>query len=248
MAKKECSICGSSQSWLFREKILDGYICSTCTEKAGFNRDMRVSAMSYTTEHIKRIINGELPPHSPISYRWGDTIVYFNIDSNTWTTNSRLSRPAHHLDDVISYEYIENDKGYSVTKTIGTSVIGGLAFGGIGALIGGIIGNNQQPKIKKAEIVVTIQTTSIKDWVTIPLVTKHNSPIIVNSAEYTKLHNIVKSICSHFDKAIGVDISPSSNDTQTTKADEIRQLKSLLDNGIISADDFEKGKNIILRG
>lgn len=237
MAKKICTICKKEIGFLEKTKILDGYVCYDCIDKSGLRKCMGLANLSFTSEQIRRTIAGELKPEKPIKYSIGNNLIYINRPANTWMTKIGQFIPGHKMDDIISYEYIENDKKYSIAKTVGTAAVGGLLFGGVGALVGGLIGNNQKRTIKTAAIYVIEKSGTGFVRSKIPLVTHDDSPIKEGTKEYSKLISIIESVGTFFDKAI-----EENNKQENLTKSSISINKSLLDetkNITIETNDYE---------
>lgn len=252
MAKKYCGICGDELFLLTGYKIFDGYICFSCAEKSGLN--IKASSKGYTVDHIKRTISHEIPVENHTTYASGtskdDFELTINPVSGTWYDMDIL-HSVHKLENIVGYSYYEDDARYGVGRTLGHAAVGGLLFGGSGALVGAIIGNNQKRKIKKAGFIIT-ENINGKDH-DVNVLLRRN--VKEGSSDYSRLMKAVKRISEEFDKVLSqknllsdTASSEKIENTPISRASEILELKKLMDDGIISQQEFEVGKANILKG
>lgn len=250
MAKKECGCCGKSVGWSERIKLQDGFVCDECFKKSGLNKLYGVAEECCSIEQVSKVLRGEMRAQKPTIYSFGFKKVYFNQSAGTWMTSFYIDG-AHKLSDVVSYKYIEDEQVYSVGKVVGASAIGGMVFGGAGAIVGALIGGgSSKRKIREAKIIVTEQVDNTMHNIVIRLNNKNESPIKVVSNTYTFLMNVVRSICEEFDRVLEIKSNKNDNTTSDSSfsiADEIVKLKELYDQGILSEEEFAIGKEAILK-
>lgn len=149
------------------------------------------------------------------------------------------------LKDVINCEIVENGK--TVNKSgLGSAVVGGLAFGTTGAVVGAIAGKKAVEYCNSLSVEIDVdygQPQPLRLFVPfIDVKTKTDSStytVFKKSAE--TLYKEISSIIAHYhpQEAV-VTNAPISN------ADEIRKFKQLLDDGIITEEEFEKKKQELL--
>ena len=161
--------------------------------------------------------------------------------------------------DLLESEILED--GESVTKTsrgsqLGGALLGGLALGGVGVLLGGLSG--------KQNNINTCNSIDLKI-----IVNDFNSPMIIlnffksmfgieksmpqykeniNSArEWNSLLSVlIKKADEDDNKSTQKKIKDTNNKISISVADEIIKLKSLKEEGVITKEEFEKQKNNIL--
>lgn len=148
------------------------------------------------------------------------------------------------FDEVLNYELLED--GNSVTSGgLGAAAAGGLLFGGAGAIVGSVAGK----KRTKREI------TSLRIKITKKGI--NNAPLYINllttktkngSIIYTTAYNEAQQILSVLDQ-ISSEQSPEEASTQNklSPADEIRKYKELLDDGILTQEEFDAKKKDLLK-
>lgn len=144
------------------------------------------------------------------------------------------------FDDIINYELLED--GASVTKVdLGGCAVGGLLFGGVVLLLEGGLVSQQRDLVQKHRD-QNCNKSPYMSHIEIPILvseTKRNG-ILYRSCKETAL-----KILSLLDQ---ITSSPEhqSLDTSASSADEIMKFKKLLDDGIITAEEFEAKKRQLL--
>lgn len=165
--------------------------------------------------------------------------------------------------DILKSE-IQTD-GISVTSTnrgsqIGGALLGGLLIGGVGAIIGGLSGSKtSQDKIKKIElnIIVNDTTSPIQK---IAFLDSEYSSYAKDSQEYKDAYNkayhchqligvLIRQADEEDKRAEQVNTSPHVNDQQGLSiADELRKLKQLKEEGILTDEEFDTQKKKLIGG
>lgn len=164
--------------------------------------------------------------------------------------------------DILSSEIIEDDN--SITKTargsqIGGALLGGLVLGGVGAIVGGLSGKKYNVnKVKNIDLLIVvnnvnnpvrkinfldISVTDDKDGL------DKNSEIYKKSIKLAKeWHSVIEIIINKTDKEDKKKEKPINNDVKNNLsiADELRKLKSLLDDNLLTEEEFKIQKNNLL--
>lgn len=145
----------------------------------------------------------------------------------------------HSVDDIMTYELIEDGDSIS-SGGLGRAAIGGLAFGGAGAVVGAITGGKKNKKlIKILQIKITMNNID-NPVLYIDLI---STPIKKGSILYKNAIKTADNIIST------LNIIVQSNEIEKErKCDDLslRELKSLLDDGIINQEEFNVKKKKIL--
>lgn len=148
--------------------------------------------------------------------------------------------------DIIDYELIEDDS--SVMKgAMGKSLVGGVLFGGVGAIVGSTGKKTTRPTVDKMQLI--IRTNNIKNPnIIIDLI---NSQVKKSSSTYTYAFSEAQEAISVLNILTKVDnnrtsVQQNSEVTQVSGADEIVKYKNLLDSGIITQDEFDSKKKQLL--
>lgn len=168
--------------------------------------------------------------------------------------------------DVLSSEIIED--GETVTKTqrgsqVAGVLIGGLALGGIGAIIGGLSGSTKSlGKVSKIALMITIN--DLRDPVHYVMLLDESSALAADAAigkthpsykeamgEAQKWHGKMKVIIRQADEEDRRQEKADAENTvtvasQTSLADELKKLSELRDQGILTEDEFATQKAKIL--
>jgi len=162
--------------------------------------------------------------------------------------NQGLSGPGgliYNFDDIIGFELLENES--SVTKGgLGRAVVGGALFGWGGAAIGGITGQRKTQGICNSLILkITINNTQ-NPAIFVKLI---NTPTKVDSITYQNAYSNAHQAISLLQLITETDTStpePNQIEYETSTADEINKFKQLLDNGVITPEEFEGKKKQLL--
>ncbi|WP_390404219.1 SHOCT domain-containing protein [Lacticaseibacillus jixiensis] len=158
-------------------------------------------------------------------------------------------------DDLLSYKVVED--GDTISKTtdngVGRAIGGGLVFGPVGALVG-VLTKKSKTKSKSfvtdLHIDVTLKNHE-KPLYKITLIGSKTKPgMILNASRKS-----ATEIAAFFDTIIadnqasevsGPTASSTDAPAEQSTADQLRDLKALLDEGIINQDDFDAKKKQIL--
>lgn len=156
--------------------------------------------------------------------------------------------------DLLSSEIFED--GVTVTKTVrssqlGGALIGGLALGGVGAIIGGLSGKTQTSgRVKKIDLRLTVNDTQN------PL---HNINFLdLEINKDTSLYKLAIEQARHWHGLIEVLIKRADLEDKVTNmndapklplgsvADELKKLAELRDAGVLSHEEFQQQKTRLL--
>lgn len=145
-------------------------------------------------------------------------------------------------DDIEDFSVIENGK--SIVKSgAASAAAGGILFGPTGAIVGGLLSRgNKKESCSKLKVSISIKNDSIKDIVLI------NSKTKTDSSLYKLSQGSLKSIVTKLDKIINPKIHETKTVTANnlSNADEIRKFKELMDDGILTKEEFEMKKKELL--
>jgi hypothetical protein len=148
--------------------------------------------------------------------------------------------------DVIEFELLE-DGITTVSGGLDGAVVGGVLFGGAGAIVGSNVANKTARKqIENIKIKLILNdfncpTIYIEMW--------NNKPLNTSSLKYKNIKEEAQEIISSF-TVLKANKETNLKIEQTTQTQQIyssiRELKSLLEDGIITEEDFNKKKKEIL--
>ena len=243
MAKKECVMCGKELGALSsKEVISDGVVCSKCLKKAGI--DKLSNGQAFNAASIKPF----LERHAAVVKSFSPTkkiSIYLAVDENN--KSFKIDGDIFEYDNLLSFELLED--GNTVTKGgLGRAVAGGLLFGGVGAIVGGVTGGKKSKGV----------CSSMKLRVTLRNAHTDTAYITFISNEFKKSSYVYKTAQDHAQSCISAleniaDYVKSLDEAAqyeapqvVSAADEIAKFKQLLDNGIITQEEFDAKKKQLL--
>ncbi|WP_453992181.1 SHOCT domain-containing protein [Bacillus nitroreducens] len=248
--KATCAVC-EKEIGLNRTRIADKkWICPKCFKEAGFTlttdtRTLTVdnvhAAIQATIENQKEL--GVFTPTKKIG-----SLVEFDDNQKKWLVLSpvlgkRDKSIVYNYSDIIDFELLEDDESIA-SGGLGRALVGGALFGGAGAIVGGVTGKKKTKGIcTSLKIKVTVRDMN-NPVVYIPFL---NSKTKKDGWIYKSVFKLAHECLSTFqlicdDQKNNVE----NNNTSTSSADEIRRFKELLDEGIITQEEFEHKKKEIL--
>ena len=244
MAKKECPVCNKELGFFsFKTAISDGLVCMDCLTKAGITA--LSNPQSYTCNSVKALIDRRITLLE--SFRPTKKIGnYLQVDE--LNKMFKAGKDIFEYSNLLSFELLED--GQTITKGgLGRAVVGGILFGGVGAIVGGVTGGKKSKGIcNSMKLKITLRNAHI-DTVYIPFITTETK---TKSFTYKLAQDNAQSCIS------ALEIIADDNDTskETTnvnvvnmgvsEADEILKFKQLLDAGIITQEEFDAKKKQIL--
>lgn len=250
MAKKKCDICRTEVGMLSQRKLKDGMACRDCMEKVG-KEFTEPWAESFTVEQISKAIAGKITLLPPRIFQCANGVLIIDSSNRVMYMSMLLGRKSEEIpiDSILGYSYIEDDKKYGVGRVLGAAAVGGILFGGAGAVIGSVIGSNPKRKIKHMGVEITYGKDNVSELFCADIY--KGKPIKASGFEYNGYLDTAKNLMGQLDLLIkkpavvqeeqkGEMVQPLSN------ADEIRKYKGLLDEGIITQEEFEAKKRELL--
>ncbi|MEG0829475.1 MAG: SHOCT domain-containing protein [Anaerovoracaceae bacterium] len=241
------------------ESIITTIDPATLIEKFGDNKVEAVKYVSKTNnlklKEAKKIVDGiytECGGSLALVWQPTKTIgTVFQIDDNNkkWAPTAGIFKPRvlgiYSYSDILEYEMIED--GDSITKGgLGSALVGGVLLGGVGAVVGGVTGGKKTKKIVNS-LSIKVTTKDID-----------NPTVYINFiAAKTKTSSITYKTafdCAQETLSILAQIVSQNESTQeetsavsnASAADEIRKYKELMDEDIISKEEFEAKKKELL--
>lgn len=247
MAKRSCPVCGKSLGFLSSKLYIgDGVICMNCCKTAGLKEFASDSQKikSYSVEDVIKIVNDK--KRALENFKATNTIGDIAFDDNSKQCTVKHSKHEIDLfnyDQIISFELLED--GESITKGgLGQAVAGGLLFGGVGAVVGGVTGGKKTKGIcTSLQIKITLRNNDK------PAVYASFIPYAIkrDSLQYKNAYKQIQDALSALQIAVDITEKINASQTQTSSdADEILKFKNLLDSGIITQEEFDAKKKQIL--
>lgn len=152
----------------------------------------------------------------------------------------------YNYEDILSFELLED--GEMITSGgLGSAALGGIVFGGTGAIVGAITGKKKsRPVCTSLSLKITIndQQNPVEriDFISSP--TKKNGfeyKFALENAQ--KCSSMLEIICNDVKNKAGIS---EQKTMPLSEADEILKFKSLLDAGVITQEEFELKKKQLL--
>ncbi len=156
------------------------------------------------------------------------------------STNTTIEE-VYNYDDIVNFELLED--GESVASGgLGRALVGGILFGGAGAIVGGVTGRKKTKEIcNSLRLKVTVDNIDEPvvyiDFIDTPL--KRSNDIFKGIAEMAQESlSTFQLIC---DKR-----EDKSEEQSLSASDEIKKYKELLDSGAITDEEYNQKKKQLL--
>lgn len=256
--KPACPVCGSPAGGLLAVKIKGGVaLCKECSYKVRMDKSMLSlqsvdeikKHLSYREENLRKF--NSFTPSSEIKTSYSHV---FKVDKSQklWYSSIKadVNPPLFRYDEIIDYELSEN--GNTVTKGgIGSAMVGGALFGGVGAIVGGVYGKKSQTEIKSINLHISLCNPYIQsldiEFITPGMIVKSGDAL---HKSYQKTANNVIAILDGMCREVELEQQKSAPTTVQTSspsaADEIMKFKQLLDCGAITQEEFDAKKKQLL--
>lgn len=244
--KDNCCICGGSNA---KEKLKDGWICLDCMAKTGGFLEKGEKIKNVSKQRIMDRIK-ENRPNIELSINFKPTkkienYIWIDEDKKEWLIPSNDVYPiVMKYEDIISVDVIQNDE--SITKGgLGAAIVGGALFGQTGAIAGSLVGGKITKEILNC-LAIKITTRNKKNPIVYIFLLKENEgKVKANTTRYNYLQLKLEQILSVLDIMCD-EIKNNSSSNDISNADEIIKYKKLLDDSIITQEEFEAKKKQLL--
>ena len=166
-----------------------------------------------------------------------------SMDQRLWLVpgrgGSRIDSVIHSFDDIVDIELIQD--GHSLIKGgLGSAFVGGAVAGIAGALVGGITASRTNKRVC-TDLRIKITLNSIKQPVEyIRLIVSQTN---TESIAFRSAADAAQKCLSIFQVILS---SRETSQCSTSDADEILKFKKLMDQGIITKEEFEAKKKQLL--
>lgn len=185
---------------------------------------------------------------------------YFYIDESRrkWTIPQGILRneinqtKIYNYTDIIDFELIED--GNSISKGgVGRAIVGGVLFGGVGAIVGGTTGHKNKKTCTRLQVKIALNNMN-KPVEYINLINKETKK---SGSRYKSAFDIAQQIMSLLqvicennktlcEPEIQNQVLLNVEQIKTSNIDEIKKYKELLDMGVISQEEFNIKKKELL--
>lgn len=247
---KICAVCGKEVG-LNRYRIKNKeWICPDCFKKCGGRNAPKVMSLM-TVEEIKYIIDSQNKKKEELlafhTTKKIGTLIEFDENQKKWLVPDGIFGGKKHpqiynYSDIIDFELLEDEE--SITKGgLGRAVAGGVLFGGVGAVVGGVTGHKKHKSVcNNLKIKITVNNIN-KPTVYINLIntaTKKDS--FTYKASYNAAQEVLSTlqlICNNLEQQNNIQSSESI-------PDQIKKLAELKEQGILTEEEFTKKKTELL--
>lgn len=172
--------------------------------------------------------------------------IWLDYDNKLFMVSTKMNMKPKYLIkfcDLKGFSFFEDDREVTKNGGVTRAIAGGLIFGGPGAIVGAMTGKSKDISYTK-NMWISLEISDAYEnqhSVIIPFIMMNKTK--KNSLLYRELNTRVKEILIELENIIGnKDNSNKKND----EADEIRKFKLLLDEGIITQEEFNEKKKQIL--
>jgi hypothetical protein len=205
---KKCDICGVNKG---KNNVANGTVCNECYTQCSYfltpYEIMNHKSLLMTTlkeayarakksEELDKIFRGT-----------GNVGNNFFVDSvnnlwavidNTYNENKKL---VFSFDDVVGFELLQDDESI-LTGGLGSAIAGGVLFGGVGAIVGGIVGTKKiKAVIKKFQIKIDFKNAK-PYYINLLQGPGYGASIKSGTTEYNKTLSKAEMILDIFSKAL----------------------------------------------
>lgn len=253
---KTCAICGKSLSFYNSRVFLsDGLICGKHWDEIGLYDSDLPRAKYMKVCDVKLIVDGQNESRSmQQQFKATKSIrnTEFDDDHKIFAIASYVGFKKEwnyfRYDQIKSFRLYED--GRNVTSAnIGNAAIGGALFGSAGAVVGAMTNQRTESVCSSMYITIKLQNCYIPS-VDITFVSSETER---DSLRYSTSCAAAEATVKALDAAIAMVAPPKPERSireqpthNISAADEIRQYKQLLDDGIITEEEFQAKKKQLL--
>lgn len=215
-----CLLCEKKTTFFTRCEYRSGFICKDCYKK------MKQDIKTQIKEHKKQVFSLEK--------------VYFDFESKQVFVNQTNKIDIRDFNELKSIEPFQKGHGETKKHTLTRATVGGVLFGGVGAVVGVLSGGKEYKYIDELGLKITFTDGLTCDIKLIMTQTKSDSFTVkaINEEIQTLSDRLTPYIMENNKK---------QNSSKNNDIEELRKLKRLADDGIISQEEFEAKKKQILR-
>lgn len=197
--KKVCSVCGGKASSLTSTKLADGIMCVNCRTKC--TQHLSAPQARLVSDIIQNMQENQANKQLyQIFTPSTDTCdLHIDFSNKLWCVGKRAEIKKQTafifaFSDIIDYEFVED--GNTISKSgAGAAIAGGLLFGGIGMLAGGLMGRHSKDMINKLSVIVKVKSQWVNK-VEIPIIT---TPVKKGGATYNLSKMLFNQIIEYLD-------------------------------------------------
>lgn len=237
---KACLVCGKKSTAFFgRHKVSDGFVCHKCFKDIGINivgvpiknlpgeNEFSSSGIARYRQNLSERSNAE-------------QFAGFLMDDTTSMIYALQSPDKDYsYSELLAYEPIETPENVSKNHSISHGIAGAVIGGAAGAVVGAASGQNSYSAVSELSVMASFSDGKAYKAQFIYGSTKTNTP------EYRKAKEQATALSLKLEGIINANKAKQST-APSSDADEIRKLKQLADDGILTEDEFEAKKRQVL--
>ncbi len=219
-----------------RQRLLPDF-----TNKAVVQKEQNVNQISedfYADKTIKLATGG-----------WSSAVILIDNEKKKfiYRKGKTLSR-AYKFSDIINYEVYENSNS-KVKGTAGKALIGGAFFGLGGLIVGNSMGKKINEKCNQLHLIIRLNDINTPQ---IDLKYIDNVEYDKDGFIYRNMKSNLQEVCSILEYMINSKtIEENIEKTETnigvkSKKEQLQELKEMLDEGLITQEEFDQKKKQIL--
>lgn len=241
-----CNLCGNKLGLIFNKvKLKDGLICGSCVKKSGSITSLDCRTLEEIKERYSYLEEKEelFKSFNTTSKAQG----YLQLDEDKKLFKFGKSEECFNFSELVNFEL--NVDGESITSGgLGRAVAGGMIFGGIGAVVGGVTGGKKSKStVNNMYIRVSINNRWIKQERIDLLKTETKKNSFVYKVTKTTADEIISLLETIVNQNEINNVNENNQQQQfQSSADEILKYKQLMDAGIITTEEFETKKKQLL--
>lgn len=221
---------------------------TTLQNKVKNNQQLSPEELSEFTKLAKRSVEEDIVKNPGKYFKL--STKYGQVEIDEPKKLFRIGFTVYNFDELNTYELLEN--GSAVTSGglgVGRAIVGGVLFGGVGAVLGGVTKKRKQTNfVESLKILVTFKNRKPIST-TIDFIKKKQE----KDKKYEKTLAAAQETLSGFDYIMNIlenvkheQLVETTSGSPVSATDELRKYKELLDDGIINQEEFDSKKKELL--
>ncbi|GIN94990.1 hypothetical protein J6TS1_08600 [Siminovitchia terrae] len=241
---KVCAVCGGNAVALYRRKIAnEGVVCDGCFREALLTPKQFLGIKKLTSDDFLKAMTGLGKNKEDLKINATKKIgvaVYFDDEKEQLLIPTPAKSYLFNYSEIISFELLED--GETITSGgLGRSLVGGALFGETGAVVGAVTGKKKNiAYCTNLKVKLTVNDTAQPAV----YITFLNKKIKTDSTTYRIAYNHVQECISMLQLICNRE--QNKKNTQTSETDKILEYKKLLDQGVITEEEFALKKKELL--
>ncbi len=261
---KYCAICGKEMPWRSLKTYLENHevICEDCAAEAGLRAGISYSDIDISAKDIKFKISKdreykEFVNRESVKKYCQDHLMIDEKNNELLIGRCEYGTALFYkakLNNILDIKYYDDNQTVEIqTQTAssgaGKAVVGGLLFGGLGAIAGGLMGRQDahystKTTITKCGIQITYENGEM-DELNVLLYVFMKDSISPNSETLRQAQSLITAMCEvllPYTKKWKEKQEAEKNDARSTTTNNVEALvkaAELLDKGLLSQQEFD---------